>query len=211
MACGSPRPIWYLRDAVALRRPRRVCNPMWQLKTGRPAGPRPGHQERRTVPLEFRAIHFSFEFPQMLPVLSRKRRHHHQGGCAQRPAGPTQTSSFVSAELLCHRQDSQCFCTSLQAPKFSATPHKPWPALWPARLSAVWCICEFSCGSVHFPPQPFFSPWHMHTPGCAGVLSKSEQWEALNRAQARPQSIFTSVWSHCSKAPSKQNSTVGSP
>lgn len=93
----------------------------------------------------------------------------------------------------------------------SATPHKPWPALWPARLSAVLCICDFSCGSVHFPPQPFFSPWHMHTPGCAGVLSKSEQWEALNRAQARPQSIFTSVWSHCSKAPSKQNSTVGSP
>lgn len=119
MACGSPRPIWYLRDAVALRRPRRVCNPMWQLKTERPAEPRPGHQEGRTVPLEFRAIHFSFEFPQMLPVLSRKRRHHHQGGCAQRPAGPTQTSSFVSAELLCHRQDSQCFCTSLQAPKFS--------------------------------------------------------------------------------------------
>lgn len=27
----------------------------------------------------------------------------------------------------------------------------------------------------------------------AGVLSKPEQWEALNRAQARPQSIFTSV------------------
>lgn len=103
--------------------------------------------------------------------------------------------------------DKTASVSTLRTPQFSATPHKPRPALWPAPLSAV----QFSCGSVHLPPRPFFSPWHMHTPGCAGVLSKPEQWEALNRAQARPQSIFTSVWSHCSKAPSKQNSTVGSP
>lgn len=57
--------------------------------------------------------------PKCYPYCPGKGDNHHQGGCAQRPAGPTQTSSFVSAELLCHRQDSQCFCTSLQAPKFS--------------------------------------------------------------------------------------------
>lgn len=98
MAYDSPSPIWYLRDAMALRSPRRVCNPTWHLKTGRLAGPQHRHQEGRTVNSGIQMYPFLFR---VHPKATRDRCPEkaasppsHQGGRAPRPAGPTQTSSF---------------------------------------------------------------------------------------------------------------------
>lgn len=174
MAYGPPSPIWYLRDAKALRRPRRVCNPTWQLKAGRPTEPRYMHHEGRMVILESRLANFSLELTQKLHLMLSWK------GCipAKKAALRDQLDPPKQAALCLlnfSSTDKTASVSALQAPRFSATQHKPLLALYPASLSALWCIYEFSCGPVHFPSPSFFSPSHMHTPGWAGVLTKGGQ------------------------------------
>lgn len=117
-----PHPSDTLGMQWALRRPRKVCKPKkWQRKAGRPqsdSGRQEGHRAsvhgpgRENGYSGIQTYQFLFRVPPKATFnVVLKRLHHRQEGCAQRPAGPTQTSSFASAELL-ERQDSQCFCTS---------------------------------------------------------------------------------------------------
>lgn len=177
MAVGSPSPIPYPRDARALRRPRRVSNPTWQLTEVTLTA-------TEQVAIRVGATLFWNPHAPLLFALSSPCKTLH-------PKSPLQDGTPVgweSARL--GRPPRGRWCPATVYPQNITNTHwwAPRFAIQPSRPAAR--------GTSPVPRLPL----HRNTATGSGVLAKDIQ-----------KAVCTRVLSHCSKAPSKPISTVGSP